>query len=114
MAQINDDQIEQRAQTNGPRVTADDITNLIVMEYYWQVPNTTVTVCCLVLKNGFCVVGSGACISPENFDAALGKDIAYTDARNKIWELEGYLRKQRLAEAEGIAPYRVDHKDQHL
>jgi hypothetical protein len=128
MPEVNDDQIELRAQNNGPRVTAEDITRLIKQEQYWQVPGTTVTVCCLTLENGFSVVGHGACISPENYDAVLGRDIAYTEARNKIWELQGYLRKQQLFErytdtihaklSDGNDPFPtepfIEHTDQHL
>lgn len=39
-----------------------------------------------------------ACASTENFDAEIGKKIAYENARNKIWQLEGYLLKQKLFE----------------
>jgi len=60
--------------------------------------NTTLTVCCLKLKNGFTVTGESAAASPENFDVEIGKKIARTNAREKIWALEGYLLKQRLYE----------------
>ena len=54
------------------------------------------TFCVIVLKNGFTVTGESACVSPENFDAEIGKKIAYENARNKIWQLEGYLLKEKL------------------
>ena len=54
------------------------------------------TFCVLVLKNGFTVTGESACASPENFDAEIGQKIAYENARNKIWMLEGYLLKENL------------------
>ena len=54
----------------------------------------------LTLKNGFMVVGESACASPANFDAELGKKIAHDNARNKIWALEGYALRNRLAAAE--------------
>jgi hypothetical protein len=56
------------------------------------------TICVLVLRNGFTVTGESACASPENFDAELGRKIARANAVNKIWLLEGYLLKQRLFE----------------
>ena len=65
----------------------------------------TLTFCVLTLENGFTVTGESACASPENFDAEIGKKIAYQNAREKIWVLEGYLLKQRLysrAEVERI------------
>lgn len=59
--------------------------------------DTCLTVCCLVLRNGFTVTGESACASPENFDAEIGRKIAYDNARSKIWQLEGYLLKERLS-----------------
>lgn len=52
--------------------------------------------CCLTLVNGFTVTGESACASPENFNAEIGEKIAFEQARNKIWMLEGYLLKQEL------------------
>ena len=52
--------------------------------------------CILTLENGFTVTGESACASPENFDAEIGKKIAYDNAREKIWLLEGYLLKEKL------------------
>ena len=54
------------------------------------------TFCVIVLKNGFTVTGESACASPENFNAEIGKKIAYDNAREKIWLLEGYLLKEKL------------------
>jgi hypothetical protein len=51
----------------------------------------------MVLRNGFTVTGESACASPENFDPEIGRKIARENAVNKIWMLEGYLLKQRLA-----------------
>lgn len=55
------------------------------------------TICVLVLKNGFTVIGKSACASPENFDAELGHKIARADARDQIWALEGYRLRSQLA-----------------
>ena len=55
------------------------------------------TVCALSLTNGYIVTGESAAASPENFDQAIGRKIARENARNKIWALEGYLLRERLA-----------------
>ena len=44
----------------------------------------------------FCVLGESAAASPENFDVEIGRKIARENARNKIWQLEGYLLRQAL------------------
>lgn len=98
---MNDDQIEQGIQDKGltaPRITPDRIDSIIVGEDYHVFPGTTVTVCILKLENGFTVTGESACASPENFDAELGRKIAKTQARDKIWALEGYALRQKLHE----------------
>ncbi|TJV03759.1 MAG: hypothetical protein E5Y35_26270, partial [Mesorhizobium sp.] len=58
------------------------------------------TLCVLVLRNGYTVTGESACASPENFDAELGYKIARENARKKIWALEGYRLRSELADRE--------------
>ena len=83
-----------------PRLTPELIDKAIEEEDYHVFGNTCLTVCCLTLKNGFTVIGESACVSPANFDEALGQKISRENARNKIWALEGYLLKQRLFDNE--------------
>ena len=83
---------------NAPRITPEHLNSVISNAEYHQFPGTTTTVCLLTLVNGYGVLGESACASPENFDEELGRRIAYENARNKIWSLEGYLLKQRLYE----------------
>jgi hypothetical protein len=113
---MNDDAIEQEIQAKGltaPRVTPQRIEDVIAGEYYftatdgWRgaqgLPPThgeslgLLTFCVLVLKNGFTVTGESACASPQNFNAELGRKIARGHAVAKIWQLEGYLLRERLA-----------------
>lgn len=109
-------QIEQEIQSknlNAPRLTPDHIDSKIkAVEYILPrdvckrdngvevfdapLPLQTLTFCILTLENGFTVTGESACASPENFDAEIGKKIAYENAREKIWLLEGYLLKEKL------------------
>lgn len=93
------DEIKAKGLT-APRVTPDHIESVIVAGSYHVFPGTTVTVCCLTLRNGFTVIGESACADPANFNEELGRKIAYDNARNKIWQLEGYLLRQKLSEQE--------------
>lgn len=110
------DNIEQEIQAKGltaPRVTPEQIEATIAGEYYFsageaveiadnaipsEVPKSLylLTICVLLLKNGFTVTGESACASPENFNAELGRKIARQHAVEKIWPLEGYLLRQQL------------------
>lgn len=120
---MNDKNIEQEIEAKGKtvaRVTPDHIESTIRAEVYFtgtdaiQAKNTHIkseyvegerilapvellTICVLVLRNGFTVVGESACVSPENYDAEIGRKVARANAVLKIWPLEGYLLKQRHA-----------------
>ncbi|MGL4564324.1 MAG: Gp49 family protein [Halioglobus sp.] len=97
---MNEAQVEQVIQEKGltaPRLTPELIDDAILTAQYRVFPDTGLTVCYLTLKNGHTVTGESACASPENFNAELGRNIAYDNARDKIWALEGYLLKQKLA-----------------
>ena len=107
-------QIEQEIQDKGlnaPRLTPDyidskikairyvtgDVSPAYASEDYRNDKSTRcLTICILTLENGFTVTGESACASPENFDRIIGQKIAYQNAREKIWQLEGYLLKEKL------------------
>ena len=94
-------EIEQEIQAKGltaARITPAGVDAKITAEQYHVFPGTTLTVCCLILENGFTVTGQSAAASPQNFDAEIGRKVARADAREKIWQLEGYLLRQRLHE----------------
>jgi hypothetical protein len=97
---MNEQQIETEIQEKGltaPRVTPEIVDAAIAGEHYWVPDETTLTVCVLTLKNGFTVTGESACASPENFNAEFGRKIARDNARQKIWALEGYALRNKLA-----------------
>ncbi|WP_349935033.1 Gp49 family protein [Acetobacter sp. A11-2] len=96
-----DAKIEQEIQAKGlnaPRITPDHINNTIQDIEYLRPKCGVLTICVLTLANGFTVTGESACASPENFNEEIGRNIAFENARQKIWALEGYLLKQRLYE----------------
>lgn len=85
---------------NAPRLSPAMIDAVIVDEDFHVFPGTTLTVCCLKLRNGYTVTGESAAASPSNFDADLGRKIARDNARNKIWSLEGYALRERIHASE--------------
>ena len=56
------------------------------------------TICLLVTRNGFTLIGKNAPASPDNFDAELGRKLAYEDAVRQLWPLMGYALRERLAQ----------------
>jgi hypothetical protein len=96
----DEDKIEAEIQAKGlnaPRLNPKHIDDTIVGEDYYVFPGTTMTVCALKLRNGYLVTGESAAASPTNFDEAIGRKVARENARQKIWALEGYLLRERLA-----------------
>ena len=55
------------------------------------------TICLLVTCNGFTIIGKNAPASPDNFDAELGRKLAYEDAVRQLWPLMGYALREKLA-----------------
>jgi hypothetical protein len=121
--QMNDAAIENEIQAKGlnaPRLSPQKIEDTIDDEIYFNAYNAAekawqagskvkvhgkapdalklLTICVLVLKNGFTVTGESACASPENYDAEIGRKVARQKAVEKIWPLEGYLLRQKLSE----------------
>lgn len=117
---MSDQEIENEIVAKGktaPRVTPDRVESVIYSEHYFTAqqgvvgaalaigvtvgdgthnPLNLLTICVLVLSNGFTVTGESACASPENFDAEIGRKIARKNAAEKIWLLEGYLLRNKL------------------
>lgn len=56
------------------------------------------TVCLLVTRNGFTIIGKSAPASPDNFDAELGRKLAYEDAVRQMWPLMGYALREKLVQ----------------
>lgn len=84
---------------SAPRLTPDWIDSVIKGVTYTVLPSGRTMVCEMELKNGFSVLGKSACVSKENFNQEIGEKISYANAREKIWEFEGYLLKQHLHDA---------------
>jgi hypothetical protein len=112
---IHQTDAEAAAVAVAPRVSLDSIEAKIGARYDFTgeealegrgvpiVPGLKLlSICILVMENGFTVIGMSAPASPENFNAELGKKFAYEDAIRQLWPLEGYMLRQRLYE--GVGP----------
>lgn len=71
------------------------------LEYhFWQVPNTTVTVCVATLDGFQMGVGTSGCVDPVEFNADIGKQVAqenaHAQAKDQIWVLKGAALRANL------------------
>lgn len=73
----------------------NQIESLIAKEEYTTLGVNT-TACVLTLKSGFEIVGTAACVKPEEYDLEIGKKCSRERAITKLWEVVGYH-----AQAEG-------------
>lgn len=85
-----------------PRVTAPEIQALMdkLTWRYEQPGGTTSTFAHAFLGRFYLASGHSACVSPENFNAELGKKYAREQgegkARDELWKLEGYALAKAL------------------
>lgn len=126
-------ELNLQAKSKAPRVTLDDVKANIVSEFYFTAGDgmagahgpmnrparhgpfdslNRLTFCVIVLKNGFTVTGQSACVSAANFDEKIGKDIAYKNAFDQLWQLMGYELAERLRrEREILSSSQVDRQE---
>lgn len=53
------------------------------------------TLCIMVMNNGFIVIGKSAPMSPLNFDPEKGKTFAYEDCIRQLWPMYAFAELQR-------------------
>jgi len=109
------DEQSKAVQKTPNRVSLDDIEAAIVGEYFMNgthvlpdaMPDTNdsricehtlrvMTVCFLVVQNGFVVIGKAAPADPANYDRAVGEKFAREDAIRQLWPLMGYALRDKL------------------
>lgn len=96
---MNDVDIENKIKEKGlnaPRITMDHVNSMVDTVQFHRFHGTNTIVCCITLTNGYTVTGESSCVSSDNFDEDIGKDIAFGKAKDKIWMLEGYLLNHTL------------------
>jgi hypothetical protein len=100
-----------------PRITDADVEGAIASEWYINAgdgvvpddfqppvpaehPLRQVTICVLVLRNGYKLVGvNEGPVSADNFDAEIGRQYARKKAVDQIWPLLGYELRTKLSQA---------------
>src|SRR5215207_7771092 len=83
------------AAKTAPKVTVESIEAKIAEVDY--ISRGYLTICVITMRNGFKTVGKAASASPENHDSAVAQRYAYESAFKPLWELEGYLLREKLA-----------------
>ena len=77
------------------KVTESDLKDLIAKVEYHRLTKR-MTVCVMTLKSGFEVLGMSACVDVKNYNQAKGESVAYENAFDQLWELQGYYLMNQL------------------
>ena len=88
---------KQKEDYENPVVTPKHVDQVIDKVAFSHFKGTTMTACCITLKNGFSVLGQSNCLHMKDFDKKKGEEAAFQNGANKIYELEGYLIRQVLS-----------------
>lgn len=88
---LDDKQLgEALEKSPAPRVTKEQIDKRIAATTFTRIAET-VTICQIVLDNGYSVRGESACVNPANYNQEIGERFAHDNAYNKLWPLFGFL-----------------------
>ena len=94
---MTDDELK-RVQKTHNRISLDSILAKIAHEdYIHPTVASHMTLCLIVLDNGYIVIGKSTPADPENFDEELGRKFAKEDAIRQIWPLEAYLLREAMS-----------------
>ena len=76
--------VNENLKTDKPSVSEKMVDNFIARFYATTVGDKT-TVVRAVLVNGFEIVESSSCVSPENYDEEIGVSICIDKIKDKVW-----------------------------
>lgn len=107
---IEETEKESAANATAPRVSLRDIEAAIKHRYDINAFDAVeasiggaveelelLSMCLLIMTNGFVVVGKSAPASPANFNQELGTKFAYEDAIRQLWPLMGFALRDKLS-----------------
>jgi hypothetical protein len=109
MSGLQESDREAEAVAVAPRVKLADIEAAIAARYDFTADKAldwhgvpvhaalnVLSICLVVMRNGFTVVGKSAPASPENFNAEFGRKLAYEDCIRQLWPLMGFALRDQL------------------
>mgnify|MGYP000871177355 CR=1 FL=1 len=76
--------------TDSPSISQQMVDDFI-LKTWTQTMGDKTTVVRAMLRNGFEIMESSACVSAENYDEKLGREICLGKIKDKVWFLLGFL-----------------------
>ena len=82
--------VNSELQTDKPSVS-QEMVDAFISSYEVCTMGNKCTVVRAILRNGFEIVESSACVSEENYDEEMGAQICLSKIKDKVWFLLGFL-----------------------
>lgn len=92
--------VNPHLKTDKPSISQEMVDDFIVAAEVTTMGDKC-TVVRAVLRNGFEIVESSACVSAENYDEKLGADICMEKIKDKVWFLLGFLLQTAVHGVDG-------------
>lgn len=93
--------INEELRTKAPSISQSMVDDFIVAREVITMGDKC-TVVRAILRNGFEIVESSACVSAENYDEKLGAKICMEKIEDKVWFLLGFLLQTAVNGVNGI------------
>ena len=82
--------VNPKLKTEAPSISQQMVDDFIAETWTTTMGDKT-TVVRAMLRNGFEIVESSACVSAENYDENMGREICLRKIKDKVWFLLGFL-----------------------
>lgn len=83
-------EVNTELRTSKPSISQEMVDNFI-LETWTQTAGEKTTIVRAMLRNGFELVEASSCVSPENYDEKLGREICMKKIKDRVWMLLGFL-----------------------
>lgn len=83
-------EVNPELKTARPSISQQMVDDFIV-ETWTQTAGDKTTIVRVLLRNGFEIVESSSCVSAENYDEKIGREICMEKIKDKVWFLLGFL-----------------------
>lgn len=83
-------EVNPELKTARPSISQQMVDDFIV-ETWTQTAGDKTTIVRTLLRNGFEIVESSSCVSAENYDEKIGREICMEKIKDKVWFLLGFL-----------------------
>ena len=70
---------------------SQDMVDRFILETWTQTAGEKTTIVRAMLRNGFEIVEASSCVSKENYDEEMGRNICMKKIKDKVWMLLGFL-----------------------